>query len=256
MSDNDYPFTPIPPDDLRRILSSDDYVRACQASKAAGMDIRDWLRQDAQREVQEASCRALDRHNREESLSLPTAPASDPSAAAVIAAVREAIASVTTKQASGIVEVKARRVTPHLARFSGYASTFAGQPDSYNDVVDAGAFADSIRSVANKQAKWPLLWQHQQETPIGAITDAKEDSHGLLVSGVIDLDIPAGRAAYSGIEKRYGTSMSIGFQTTHYRYEGKVRHLTGIRLLEASIVSIPANPAAKVLSAVPIVPEA
>ena len=45
--------------------------------------------------------------------------------------------------------------------FTGYASTFGGEPDLAGDVVAPGAFAQSIKRLRRARGTWPpLLWQH------------------------------------------------------------------------------------------------
>jgi HK97 family phage prohead protease len=131
--------------------------------------------------------------------------------------------------ASGIVE--------------GYASTFNGI-DSYGDSVAPGAFANTI-----KRDVPVMLWQHNQSAPIGRWLDLQEDSRGLHVRGQINLQTTAGREAYSHLSEGDINGMSIGFKIAANGAEqkGDVRILREIDLKEISIVSLPADPNARVL---------
>ena len=108
--------------------------------------------------------------------------------------------------------------------FSGYLSTF-GNVDYGNDAVQPGAFSKTIREAKSttQQAEspylFPILWQHNRDEPIGGFTDMREDAKGLYVEGELDLDIPQGQRAYSGLKKRYIRGMSIGYDTIKERWE-------------------------------------
>ena len=58
--------------------------------------------------------------------------------------------------------------------FAGYASTF-GNVDLGNDIVEKGAFVESLRNRIPK-----LLFQHDMREPIGIFTEVFEDNIGLL----------------------------------------------------------------------------
>lgn len=122
---------------------------------------------------------------------------------------------------------------------AGYASTFGGEPDSYGDVVAAGAFASSIATRPTK-----LLLQH--ETPIGYQLELREDAHGLWGRWAL-IDTSAGTDAYKLAKAGVLDSLSIGYVPTdsEYRADG-VRVLKAVDLLEVSLVTFPANSAAVV----------
>lgn len=122
---------------------------------------------------------------------------------------------------------------------AGYASTFGGTPDSYGDVVAAGAFAASIKT---RQTK--LLYQH--ETPIGYQLELREDAHGLWGRWAL-IDTSAGTDAYKLAKAGVLDSLSIGYVPVdaEYRADG-VRLLKAVDLLEVSLVTFPANEAAVV----------
>jgi len=116
--------------------------------------------------------------------------------------------------------------------FTGYASVF-GNVDSYGTVVERGAFKKTIN---DNQGKFPLLFFHDPMRPIG-MTEVEEDSHGLLVHGMIDLDTPDGQHVYSGLEKGYIDRMSIGFDVITVVPVNGVPHFKEVRLWENSLVT-------------------
>ena len=117
---------------------------------------------------------------------------------------------------------------------AGYASTFGGEPDSYGDVIAAGAFTKSIEARATK-----FLYEHSE--PIGKQLEIREDAHGLWGRWSI-VDTQAGTDAYKLARAGVLDSLSIGYRTVadEFRSDG-VRVLREVDLYEVSAVAIPAN---------------
>ncbi|MEN9903695.1 MAG: hypothetical protein RLZZ555_260 [Pseudomonadota bacterium] len=126
--------------------------------------------------------------------------------------------------------------------FSGYGSVF-GVVDSYQEVVAAGAFKESLDS------RMPsLLWQHRSGEPIGVYTSVKEDNIGLHVEGKLALKTARGAEAYELLKMGAISGLSIGFITREDSYDRVtgVRTLKKVDLWEVSLVTFPANDAARV----------
>lgn len=125
--------------------------------------------------------------------------------------------------------------------FEGYASTF-GNVDRGNDVVQSGAFEKCIKEYASKSQKMPVLWQHDMTEPIGVYIDMREDSRGLYVKGVLPKADAFVRDRVMP-QMRVGSvsSMSIGYVTKDYAYDGDIRNIKEAELLETSLVTIPMN---------------
>jgi Escherichia/Staphylococcus phage prohead protease len=150
---------------------------------------------------------------------------------------------------AGGLEVKMRRTDPRTAIITGYLSTF-GNSDHMRDVVVKGAFDATLKKRRGKSILMPVLWCHNAEIPIGGVTAARSDSHGLYIEALLDLETRAGKEAYSAIAKRYSASLSMGYRTVRDSYDGKGnRLLHEVELMEASVVPLPANEAATILSA-------
>jgi HK97 family phage prohead protease len=128
-------------------------------------------------------------------------------------------------------------------RFTGYASVF-GVEDAYGTIVDKGAFKKTIRE---NKGKFPLLWMHNPYLPIG-MGDHKEDDHGLLVDGRLDLNTVKGGETYSGLREGYIDCMSIAFDVISTRMLDEKVHFTELRLWESSLLvrNFAANPEAVV----------
>lgn len=117
---------------------------------------------------------------------------------------------------------------------SGYASTFWGEPDSYNDVIAPGAFAASI-------AERPTKFLYEHHTPIGKQLEIREDDKGLFGRWSV-VDTTVGTDAYKLARAGVLDSLSIGYVTDEadFREDG-VRILKRVTLFEVSAVAIPAN---------------
>lgn len=131
----------------------------------------------------------------------------------------------------------------NVATFEGYGSVF-GVKDSYSDIVEKGAFSESLKS----NGMPAMLWQHQTDMPIGVWVDAKEDNNGLMLRGELNLDVQSGREAYALIKQQAIKGLSIGFVTEAEEYVESVRILKKVRLMEVSLVTFPANKEASVVS--------
>lgn len=134
--------------------------------------------------------------------------------------------------------------------FSGYGSVF-GNVDSYNEVVAAGAFADSLAETRAKGRTFPVLWQHRSGEPIGNwdIDSIKEDDHGLFGSGELWInESPYAKVAYRGMKSKAITGLSIGYYVREDSFDEKtrIRTLKKVDLVEISVVTAPANDDARI----------
>lgn len=142
--------------------------------------------------------------------------------------------------------------------FEGYGAVF-GNVDSYGDVIQPGAFAESLAASAQSQV-WPaMLLQHggygfgaEDMTPIGIWTSLSEDGVGLKVTGKL-ADTSRGREAYAllKMEPRPAISgLSIGYIAKEWQQRSKPeeprRTLKKVDLLEVSLVTFPANGKARI----------
>jgi len=129
--------------------------------------------------------------------------------------------------------------------FEGYGSVF-GNVDAHGEIVARGAFEDTIREKgANGIA---LLWQHNAREPIGAYEEIREDDTGLFMRGRLALKTQRGLEAYELMKMGAVTGLSIGFvpQRMEIDEENDTVTLTQLDLWETSIVTFPANDAARV----------
>lgn len=131
--------------------------------------------------------------------------------------------------------------------FTGHASVF-NVVDLDNDVVESGAFAESI-AVGTASSGVLIFGQHEdRKEPLGKSLELREDAVGLYVKGQIS-DTTAGRDYRHLIRDGVLDQMSIGYVAQEYHIDEQgIRHLTKVDLLEISIVNYPANTEARIES--------
>ncbi len=131
----------------------------------------------------------------------------------------------------------------------GYASVF-DSVDSYNDRVVRGAFKKTLEE-AEKTGRYPkMLWQHSETDLIGFWKILKEDDTGLYVEGQLTQDVAKAREAQALIADGAIDGLSIGYRVKKAlrgKDDRSVRLLTEVELLEISLVTFPANQAARLI---------
>lgn len=127
--------------------------------------------------------------------------------------------------------------------FSGYASVFS-IIDNHNDVIMPNAFSKSIDNPKNIK----LLWQHQEEQPIGQILHLEEDSHGLKIEAKLLRDVQQADEAYTLIKGGALKGLSIGYRVKDFTIDPNsgIRYIQEIELFEVSLVTFPANDSAEI----------
>lgn len=145
-----------------------------------------------------------------------------------------------------------------VGTFSGYGAVF-GNVDSYGDVIEKGAFRETLRE-AKKSKQWPsMLLQHggwgldaDSLMPVGVWTEMEEDDIGLRVEGRL-ADTTRGREAHTLLKMQPRPALnglSIGYVAKAWELGTKPdeprRRLKKIDLFEVSLVTFPANPKARV----------
>lgn len=156
---------------------------------------------------------------------------------------------------SAALEIKYAGAEP--GTFSGYGAVF-GNVDSHGDVIEKGAFRDTLRE-AKASGRWPaMLLQHggpvsEDMTPIGIWTNLAEDEKGLRVEGKLAIETSRGRDIYTlmTMKPRPAISeLSIGYRAKDFergtRPGQPVRRLKSVELFEVSLVTMAANPKARI----------
>jgi HK97 family phage prohead protease len=129
---------------------------------------------------------------------------------------------------------------PNFFIFEGYASTF-GNVDLGDDIVEKGAFIDSLR----KTPDVPILWQHNMGEPLGKSIELYEDNTGLFIKAKLPKkDTMVSGRVMPQMEVGSIKEMSIGFFIEDFEIKGETRILKKINLFEVSLVTKAMNPRA------------
>lgn len=129
----------------------------------------------------------------------------------------------------------------------GYASVFSNV-DHGGDIVAKGAFSESLkRSKANGQ-KIKMLWQHNQDDPIGVWNSLEEDDNGLFVKGKLIMEVKKAREAHALMKSGVIDGLSIGYTAVKSKRQGNARLLEQVNLFEVSLVTFPMNESASITS--------
>ncbi|HEV2502340.1 MAG TPA: HK97 family phage prohead protease [Mesorhizobium sp.] len=137
--------------------------------------------------------------------------------------------------------------------FEGYASTF-GNVDEGGDLVEPGAFIESVVKAKKDGRNIPMLWQHDRDEPIGVWKDIAEDSKGLYVKGQLILEgDPVAQRAYGKLKAKALGGLSIGYRLLPGAVEPDekrpgVTRLKKVDLREISLVTMPMNIEARITS--------
>lgn len=136
--------------------------------------------------------------------------------------------------------------------FEGSLAVY-GNVDDGGDVIQYGAMR---KTLAEGGARRPLLWQHNQQEPIGVL-NLVDTPTALLASGKLVLAVPRAKEAYELLRVGALTDLSIGYKAVK-QIIGKAgeRILTEIRLFEGSLVTVGMNSAAKIRSVKTVEPDA
>lgn len=127
----------------------------------------------------------------------------------------------------------------------GYASVF-GNVDSYNSIIQPGAFTDTLQKGLNKIK---VLWNHDSDEPIGKLITAYEDSKGLFVRYRLSLLVQKAQDIYNLIRDGVIDSMSFGFNIDDYEVQDGILLIKKVNLWEVSPVTFAANGLAQITGA-------
>src|SRR5690606_31080690 len=105
-----------------------------------------------------------------------------------------------------------------LGTFEAIVSVF-GNEDHHGDIVEAGAFADSINEWAASGDPLPVMWSHQYgniDSILGHYVEAEETDVGLKLKGVLDLEHPTAVRAYNLMRRRLIKEFSWSGEVLEY----------------------------------------
>jgi uncharacterized protein len=151
---------------------------------------------------------------------------------------------IMNRENKSLVFTEVKALDDEQMSIEGYASVF-GNVDGQGDIVEKGAFNNEW----NRTKKIKMLLQHDPKNVIGVWDEVKEDPKGLYIKGRF-ADIPEGQKAYKLAKMGAIDSLSIGFMVAKngstYDSKSKTRLLKNLNLMEVSLVTFPANEAARI----------
>jgi HK97 family phage prohead protease len=119
--------------------------------------------------------------------------------------------------------------------------------DLQGDRINPGAFGAAAQEAAATGRMPAMLLHHDMKRPIGRWDSLTETPAGLVVKGKLTLGSNDGAEAYALLRDRALTGLSVGFSgAKSERGADGVRNIKTAVLHEVSIVSIPANPLARI----------
>ena len=131
-------------------------------------------------------------------------------------------------------------------RIAGYASWF-GIEDTGRDVVEPGAYCDSLARMSTEGRGVKMLWQHDPAQVIGVWDEVREDARGLFVRGRLLPGVARAREAAELIGAGAIDGLSIGYTVRRAVKDSQGRRLLKeLELWEVSLVTFPMLPSARV----------
>jgi HK97 family phage prohead protease len=123
----------------------------------------------------------------------------------------------------------------------GYASMFNNK-DSDGDIITKGAYSKTLQENSERIA---FLYQHNMNQPIGKPLSMKEDEKGLFIEAKIS-DSSLGQDVKTMVSEGILKEFSVGFIPIKEDLQKDVNYIKEIKLFEFSLVTLAANPLAKV----------
>lgn len=137
------------------------------------------------------------------------------------------------------VPMEIRAVDADKGIFEGYASVF-DVVDSYGSQIMRGAFTKTLQERGDKVK---VLWNHDDDAPIGKPLEMREDSHGLFVRAQLTRGVQRAEEALLLMKDGVINTLSIGFSIPRGKESlvDGVRQINEVKLYEFSPVVFESN---------------
>lgn len=129
----------------------------------------------------------------------------------------------------------------------GYFSTYDKTPDSYGDIIEPGAFTETIKKREESGHPFPLCFNHDFSAIIGAVESVKDTEKGPFIkANFLDTQLAQDvrKMLQSGAIYQFSFAYDVlGARkpTAEEEKEGIVNVLTELEVFEISVVTVPAN---------------
>jgi len=117
--------------------------------------------------------------------------------------------------------------------FEGYAAVFREKPDKVGDIIEPGAFQNTIKANDGRVA---IFWMHDPSEPLG-MAEISEDSHGLFVKGKLTRGVQRAEEALLLMKDKVVKTMSIGYTVVKRDFVDGVRHLQELDVPDITLVA-------------------
>lgn len=149
-------------------------------------------------------------------------------------------------------EIKRDNPDDEMGLFEGYGSVF-GNIDHGGDIVQGGAFTESLKEWNGKAQLPQMLGFHKGSNVIGDWLEMREDEKGLYVKGQLwvkgDSRIEEAVRAHNILRGTGPKGLSIGYRIKDSDFQefnsGMVQVLKEVELFEVSVVGFAMNPLAE-----------
>ena len=141
------------------------------------------------------------------------------------------------------IELKATDLGP----IAGYFSTYDKTPDSYGDIIEPGAFTETIKAREESGHPFPLCFNHDFSAVIGAVNSVKDTEKGPYIEATF-LDTALAqdvrKMLLSGAIYQFSFAYEVKGSREPNEEEkkaGVTNVLTEVEVFEISVVTVPAN---------------
>lgn len=155
------------------------------------------------------------------------------------------------------IELKANEV----GEISGFFSTYDKTPDSYGDIIEPGAFTETIKKRKESGHPFPLCFNHDFSAVIGAVDSIKDTEKGPYIEAhFLDTQLAQDvrKMLLSGAIYQFSFAYDVLKARAPYEDEAKAgvaNVLQELEVFEISVVTVPANQNAVVTEVKAVEPE-
>ncbi len=129
----------------------------------------------------------------------------------------------------------------------GLASTWGGPPDLHGDIIQRGAFQESLTEHEAAGTTPAMLFGHSSSEPIGKWVQIRETDAGLEVIGQLAMGVQKAQEALE-LAEMGALGLSIGFRPITQKAHQGGNLITKVYLGEVSVVGLAANSRARITS--------
>lgn len=139
------------------------------------------------------------------------------------------------------------KVDEETGMIAGFFSTYDKTPDSYGDIIEPGAFTETIKAREETGHPFPLCFNHDFSAVIGAVKSIEDRERGPYIeAGFLDTQLAQDvrKMVKSGAIWQFSFAYDVleaRQPNEEERKSGVENVLTKLDLFEISVVTVPAN---------------